>query len=226
MVRYARKLEALRMPFMATQTAHKSRCKCCESTFDEYYTPGYCSEACYYRFKGSKAVNILRHDHRLCASCGRWIKEINRPTDEWKHYRGSAYQIALENGATLSKENGQQLLDLTQVRDIRPVAVDSVIGFQDATPNAEPVEKEYDIDEYRRHYGTGLGCTCGVTDTRIVDDTLRGIELASVLANYVTVFRALEREGQLDQRIDKDRFFESFKETRDFELSLGKGLHE
>jgi len=195
-------------------------------------TPGggvrgsFCSNACHYKHKGEKAVNILRHDHRLCASCGRWVKEVSRPDDEWKHERASAVETVLNNGGEYHNVDGVGIaLDATAASDTRPTATEQVIGFQYATENATHVEKEYPIDEYRVHYGTGLGCACGMTNTRETDNILRGVELASVLANYVVVFRELEREGQLDQRISKDRFFNTFRETRDIEHAVGKGLH-
>ena len=202
----------------------------CFSCREEFDLPGYdgdvCSEECHYRHKGEKAVNILRHDHRLCASFGRWVKTVSRPNEDWKHERSSAVETVLKNGGEYHNVDGLGIaLDATDASDRRPTATEQVIGYQYPTENAEHVEKEYAIDEYRVQYGTGLGCKCGMTNTRETDNILRGIELASVLANYVVVFRELEREGQLDQRMSKDVFFETFKDTRDIEHAVGKGLH-
>jgi len=200
----------------------------CQESFDAEtgFDRDYCSSECYYTHKGSKAVNNLKHDHRLCANCGRWLKRIDRPTDEWRQVKGSALQVALENGGTLTRENGQQVLDITDVSDTQKVTTDSVCGYEHPTEHAEYVHKEFQIDEYRSTFGTGVGCTCGVTDPRDVDKTLREIELASVLANYVLVFRQFYNEGQIDQEISKQQFFSTFKETRDIEYSLGKALFD
>lgn len=190
------------------------------------YDGDYCSEECHYTNRGEKAINLLRHDHRLCANCGNWIKEVSRPTDDWKHHRESAVEKVLASGGEYHNvEDIGIALDATETTASKPTTTDVVIGHQYATPNAVPVEKEYQLDEYRSHYGTGLGCTCGVTDTRDTDETLQDIELANVLANYVTVFRSLEREGQLEARISKQIFFETFRETRDIPYSLGKALY-
>jgi len=207
-------------PKQATKT-----CKECETTYDTGYG-FFCGERCYYTHKGEKALNNLKHDHRLCANCGSWLKQVSRPTDEWRQLKGSALQVALENGGILTKANGKQILDYTDVADVGVIPVDSVCGFEHATEHAENVHKEFQIDEYRSTFGTGLGCKCGVTDPRDIDETLRKIELASVLANYVLVFREFYQEGQIDQQISKKQFFNTFKESQDIEYSLGKALFD
>jgi len=191
------------------------------NTFDEV-----CSETCYYQRKGESALNLLRYDHRLC-TCGRRLKETHCPSDDWKRLRSSAYETVLEHGGELHNVDGKLALDATQASERRPSATDAVIGFQSRTHNAETVEKEFQgPDQYIRIYRTGTGCECGITDTREKDDALHSVELATVLANYVKRFRELEREGQLDQKIDKQTFFDTFRETQDITFALGKALHE
>lgn len=189
------------------------------------YKGSFCNIQCWYAHKGEKALNIPAHDHRLCVSCGRWLKEINRPNQEWKELKASAVETALDHGGKLISEGGELVLDATECPTVRTTAADAVVGFQTRTGNAEVVEKEFQVDDYQRTYATGTGCTCGMTDTRFRDETLQGIELATVLANYVLVFRELEREGQLDKRISKDTFFQTYKDSRDLEYALGKAIY-
>lgn len=189
------------------------------------YDKDYCSADCRHQHKGEKAVNTLKHDHRLCATCGRWLKDIERPTEEWAETHASVFESVLDTGGELHNVESVGLaLDATDAGGKRSTSVDAVIGYQYGTENAVTVEKERQIDDFRAQYSLGIGCVCGTTDPSESDEILQEIELATVLANYVTVFRALEREGQLDQRIDKDRFFRTYKESRDLEYSLGKAL--
>lgn len=199
----------------------------------EFELPGYdrdyCSEDCFYSSRGDKALNLLRYDHRLCASCGRFLKEVDPPSEDWKHYRESLTELLLDAGAEYTNQDGELVLDATSVNaGKRPTNTESIIGFEDSTPNAENVIKEYGEKEYsiQNILTTGLGCQCGNTDTSVISKTLQGVEMAKVLANYVLTFRALEREGQLSERIDKAMFFESYKETRDLSYSLGVALYK
>lgn len=201
----------------------------CFECRDEFELPGYnndvCSEECYYRHKGEKAENILRNDHRLC-TCGRQLKEVNPPSQEWQETKQSALETVLEHGGEYHNVDNQLTLDATEASDRRPTNTDCVIGFQHRTQHAETVEKEFEVGDYHRTYATGTGCECGITDTRDIDEDLRATELATVLANFVYLFRELYHEGQLDQRINKDIFFREYKRSQDITYALGKALHE
>lgn len=189
---------------MSTTQTPQERCKECENQIEEYYSPGYCSERCYYKHKGDKALNLLRHDHRICASCGNFLKEIEAPTDSYDLY--------------VQGPDGEP--DENQLKNC-------LVGYQHLTPNAEWVEKErQSADEYIPLIGTGTGCECGITDTKEIDPDLQELELAKVLSNYVKVFYELYREGQLDQRINKDVFFSEFKASNDLQYALGCALYK
>lgn len=62
----------------------------CAETFQKGHGfKGHCSETCYMRRRGRKALNLLKHDHRFCHSDFTRLKEIERPTDEQlRHVEG------------------------------------------------------------------------------------------------------------------------------------------
>jgi len=201
----------------------------CAYCDDEYQTPGFqgsfCSPHCFYAKKGDDALNLLRHNHTVCPTCGNELKSVEPPSDDWKHRKGSALDVALQNGGTLTKDHGQQVLDLTEVSGSRPVPVESVCGFQYRTEHACTVEQTHEIDDYTEVVTTGTGCECGTTDLFTIDNDIQEIALTETLANYVRRFRAFWEEGQLDQRLDKRKFFEAYKDSRDIRYAVGVGLH-
>jgi len=190
------------------------------------YRGSYCSETCYYSDKGSNAVNIIQHDHRFCGSCGAVLKQIDPPSEEWEHNRQSMQQVLLENGAELIQGDSGIEIDATEATGHRPIT-DAVIGFQDSTPEATDVLKDSHTDKYsiEQITRTGLGCECGNADTTHTSDILQQADLVRVLSNYVQTFRLLYHEGQLDQRISKEIFFQEYKRSQDITYALGKALH-
>lgn len=202
--------------------ASPNSCKCCGDEYDEYYAPGFCSEGCYYEDKGDTALNLVRHDHRFCGSCGGVLKEIEEPDSDWVDRSKSREQYALNTGGIYH----DGVFDITRCPDQQRTQTESVVGFQYRTTEAVTVVKEFEgPDRYSRLRQTGTGCVCGCVDTRNTSDVLRECNPTRVLANYVRAFRLLEREGQLDQRIDKELFFETYRDTRDFDIALGRALH-
>lgn len=225
----ASRFHTLPYPIMSA-TAHPKRLTCAycdgDRDADSSVKGSFCSSECYYKHKGDKALNILRHDHRLCPSCGRWLKTVETPSSEWINDHGSALHVALDNGGEITSRNGQQILDATECSDVQPTQVDAIKGVQDRTEHAESAVKEFEGQaEDSRIYRLGTGCECGITNPTERDSDLQTVELEVVLANYVKRCRELEAEGQLSERIDKGVFFQTYKESRDLLFSLGKALY-
>jgi hypothetical protein len=207
-----------------------SECQHCQSAYSHGYDGQYCSEECFHSRKGDKALNQLRQDHRLCGTCGGTLKNVEPPTEDWEHEHGSRVQVALNHGGKLvdADEPGTPYgLDLTECADRRATATDSVIGFQYRTPEAEDALKEVEgPNEYARILHSTTGCICGSTDHTKTEDILRECDPVRVLTKYTVAFRKLYRTGAIDRKIDKRTFFNSYKESRDFELALGRALYE
>lgn len=190
------------------------------------YRGSFCDEYCWYKHKGQKAQNLIKYDHRICGTCANQIKTVNPPTKDWEQKHQSMQQVLLENGAELTQGPESIEIDATDVSGKRPTT-NAVIGFQTSTEHATDVTREYGESEYsvQNIIKTGLGCECGNADTSFVSETLQNVDIKSVLVNYITTFWALEREGQLDQRLDKDVFIQSYKESEDLVYALGRSLH-
>ena len=211
---------------MAMAQASTEQCKHCDEIIDEFHTPGYCSDECYHKHKADKALDVIRHDHTLCATCLTPLKQVESPTEDWSHEKGSTTQVALQNGAEYHYVDGVGFsLDATECYRANPTSVDSVIGFEYREPDAETVIREIDgPDEWTRIEQTGTGCSCGQTDPSISDNDLKDTDPARILANYVKMFNYLKRTGKTSKSLDKDVFFETFKETRDWDYALGKAI--
>jgi len=185
-----------------------------------------CSHDCFYKWKGDKALNLLRNTHTHCATCGKTLKVIEEPPDGWEEQRRSWREHILDNGGEIISVDGELVVDITNLTS-RRTSADNVVGFQYRTEDAEIVEKDFDggkrVNPIVR---TGTGCTCGQTDHTVVDKDLRDIELKEALTNYVQALWQFYDEGQLDQRLDYQLFFETYKESRDIEYALGVGLHQ
>ena len=53
----------------------------CDAEFPVHgaYKGAFCSRQCHLQHRGQKALNVIRNDHRWCATCFRKLKEIERP---------------------------------------------------------------------------------------------------------------------------------------------------
>jgi len=221
---------------MATSQASQTstdECKHCGASIktsedgegSEFYAPGYCSESCFHKYQAETVLDDVRADHRVCGTCFEFIKEVEPPGDDWKAGRSSRVEAALDNGAEFHNLGGQAALDVTECSSAPRTAVESVIGFEYRTAEAETVVKEVETSTGIRAYQTGTGCKCGNVDVSSTDDLLRECSPRRVLKNTILTLHLLEYEGKIDKRVDKELFFDTFRETRDFDIALGKALY-
>jgi len=153
---------------------------------------------------------------------------VDETPEDWQERRRDIEQHCLDNGGEYHSVDGQLALDITEVTQTHRTSADVVIGFQYLTPNAKIVEKEdrRSHNDYAPVVRTGTGCECGQTNPGETDEDLREVELATVLTNVVRSMWHFWEEGQLDQRLDKDTFFDAFRESADLGYALGVGLHQ
>ena len=213
---------------MALSQSHTTtdECKHCDAPIDEFYAPGYCSESCYHAEQAEKVLEVVRRDHRLCGTCLGAIKEIEPPSEDWEHEHGSPVQTAIAGGAEYHNVDGAIALDTTECHAGRPTSTDSVIGFEYRTELGEGVVKQLETDDGRRYYQAGVGCSCGNVHASQTEDVLRECNPARALANTIRTVRLLEAEGKINKRVDKETFFETYRETSDFDVALGQALYE
>jgi len=215
---------------MATSQSQTStdQCKHCEATIEDgdFYTPGYCSEACFHKYQAETVLDVIRADHRVCGTCFEFVKEVEPPGDDWKAGRTSRVEAALDHGAEFRNQGGEAVLDATECSGAPRTAVESVIGFEYHTAEAESVVKEIEHPGGTPSYQSATGCKCGNVHVSSTDDILRECAQRRVLKNAVLTIRLLEYEGKIDKRVDKTLFFETYRETRDFDVALGKSLYK
>lgn len=156
----------------------------------------FCSRACWLRHKGDRALNVVRHDHRFCVSCGRQLKTIEEPTDE-----------------TLRQIEGAE-------------STRALVGYQYRTPAADIGEISNEgAHQHSEITRMGTVCSCGVTDQREASPALREVELADVLANLFKVLYRLWDEGAIDRQPDSDAYFDGYEQERDFTYAVGRALY-
>ena len=200
---------------MSTTQYPQTECETCGESFRAGYNDSFCSAGCKWRHKGENVQRQINSDHTRCSTCYGRLKLIDPPTDDWKHKKGSGYQVALDHGATLSKEAGKQVLDYTSVTGTRPVDVSSVIGFEYYTP--------------RVHKDHGLTyCQCGNVDHFGESEEIRNVNPNEVIQNLWSLLVEYYKKGQFgDNRPNQELLIEGLKESGlDYVYSAGKCVYE
>lgn len=184
----------------------------------------FCSRKCWLTHRGEKALKTLRHDHRLCSTCGARIKRTEGPSQAWADERGSPYETTLNHGGELHNTPLGMALDATEASQRKPIAVDSIIGYEYHTTDATE-----GVDGEERPTGeatwTRISCTCGNVDPSEEIEELREIHTARTLANVYKRLVEKYDTGELDQRINKQRYFDAYKDTSSLAYAVGVGLH-
>jgi hypothetical protein len=210
---------------MSVTKRPQTECNGCHDQFRTGYNGAYCSRQCYFEAKGQRALNKIAHDHKLCASCGALLKTVDEPTEGWKNERGGYQNTVINHGGSLTNVDDLGIvLDATDASQRKPTSVDSVIGHEHHTPNTtEGVDGE-ETNTGEVTY-TRVSCTCGNVDPSEEIDELREIHAARTLANVYKRLVELHSNGAIDKRIDKESYFEAYKESSSLAYAVGVGLH-
>lgn len=165
----------------------------------------YCCSDCWLRSKGQNVLSELCHDHTICATCFRVIKEVERPPA----------------GTTVSIPKPDAPHGLGDGDGVENV----LIGFQYMTPSTEMAVDDFSTDPYRIDERQRWSCECGNVDPAERDDILEGVELEETI---VRLLRRLEERYEMDHlpnRPDKDRLFNALREEwRDWEYAIGRAV--
>lgn len=213
---------------MSTQS---KTCYECGTGFEE---SGYddndevCSAECYYQRKGRKALKNLQSDHTLCPSCGTILKTTTGPSEDWKHKRGSHYELVLDRGAKLTNGVDGITLDVSDLPEIRPTEVESIIGYEFHTESATQGVDEIESDTHNIQFERVSCGNCGMVNPQDEPHKfLQNIDTAKVLTRIFRRLREKYDVGCLSSKIDKQRYFDGYKASNgDLVYAVGYGLGE
>jgi len=171
-------------------------CKTCGEEFsrESGFRPGYCSQDCYERKQAHDLLHNLKHDHRFCHACFAELKEVDRPSDN-----------------LLRSVQGMHVAE-------------ALTGFQSRTPEAGRGVKTETVREDRKETvsGTTTCDECGSTEHQ--DDYMRDFEIQRAAKNLRKRIEQTRDEGQHDYSFDTEAFVESWNESKDWELALGRAI--
>ncbi|QLK25429.1 hypothetical protein HYG81_15260 [Natrinema zhouii] len=205
----------------------------CGQCGDQFILPAvegsFCSPECHDEHRREKLADdffeTLEHDHRFCSTCGRQLKEIEKPPE-----RNSAGKSITD--AAIGWEHVTEHGEFGIKSHIRDDGDDDLdvpdLDFEDGH---DPVYV-YDVDGEDHNVGTyadfrnplprsidaaepipvGAVCRCGQTDHKHENETLR-TRFPFTVAHYLAVAAAtLHAEGKTDVRVDRERLFEAVLE--------------
>lgn len=158
-----------------------------------FFNGAMCSEECERLDRADTLLNILEHDHRLCYSCGRRLKTIERPPETTTLVIGPVRHDAVPN-----------------------TAKDVLVGYEYPTEHASHGEISLDVVDdpevdgrpMSDRVGHGVTCSCGATDHRDADPTIRDRYALEIAHNFQETIADLRAEGKTDERIHRDVHFE------------------
>lgn len=157
------------------------------------------------------ALKNIKTDHKICATCGNQVKITSHPSEEWVKDRSQKHERLLDNGGEIKQVDGELTIDLTECYQQFFADPQAIIGFQYTTEHA--VDGQY-----------GIECECGNVDLGSEQGILRSSRWKQVLENIVDRLHEKEREGRLNARIPRKRFYQLVRKTGDIEYSVGKAL--
>lgn len=164
----------------------------------------FCSHECHDAHRREKRANVLwrelEQDHRFCATCGRQLKEIERPTDE----------------------------ALRQIEGFHSTT--SVVGYQYRTEHARVGEISLDVDDeadrpiVQDAVATGTVCCCGNTSHRHEETTLRERFPFTTAYWLLVASRTLRAEDKHDVRLDRGRLFDAVLERTPIREAIAQAV--
>ena len=209
-----------------SQSSRTFDCHRCNESFERGFDRQYCSEECFFREKGEGILQQIEQDHRICNTCYRPMRTIDKPSSDWIEKAESHIQAAMEAGAELVSADQSYSSDFGGVKvhselDYTPVSggkrrihAQAVIGHQ------YPTEHTLKTTE-------GWACQCGNTDHRHHEDAIVDSDVESVITFLYFALQQLHREGHISQSPARSELFEGLREHwKDWEYAVGRCLHK
>lgn len=164
----------------------------------------FCSIECHRAHRREKrAREIMReleHDHRFCATCGRQLKTVEKPTD-----------------AALRQIDGYH-------------STTALVGYQYRTEHAETGEISLDVDDEADRpivedgVATGTVCSCGNTSHRHEEAALRERFPFTTAYWLWLAARTLRAEDKHDVRLERERLFDAVLERASIRDALAQAV--
>lgn len=179
----------------------------CETVFKpwEAFHGSYCSERCFYRHKGHKAIHNVADDHTWCATCFRRLKEIEDVPD---HVRNKLYPEASE--AAIGFQHPTDRVVWATGEASRP-------DWQNATPIAT-TQRPPEIQRW--------GCECGAVNPRDRHDVVRDADPAATLVSLLSCLRHLHTEDNVAHAPSKDALFDAYRDRpKDWTYIAGRAIY-
>jgi hypothetical protein len=195
-------------------------CAWCETVFQVRDSPrdNYCSHDCYYRDKGQGALNQLKSDHKICATCFRYIKQVSAPEETWVEEKADRVETALNHGGELTDgPDGEITLDATDCSNTRHTQAESIVGYQYPTENTKYL------------YGNSGKwiCSCGNVETHKRDDILEQLDLDVTVSLLLQRLSDLYDKGAIQNAPTQQTFTDEFDtEELNWQYAIGKALYD
>lgn len=222
---------------MSVHTSTPSQSVECGQCGDQFQLPAtsgsFCSPECHDEHRRQKLVDdffeTLEHDHRFCSTCGRQVKEIEKPPERnsaGKSITDAAigWQHRTEHGCLGQLSTNVEDDDDDDEPDVPDLDFE---GGHDPVYVFEHGGDTYNVGTYRDFRNPlepsiraddpvkmGTVCRCGQTDHKHENETLR-TRFPFTVAHYLAVATVtLRAEDKTVVRVDRKRLFEAVLEGR------------
>lgn len=217
--------QAIAMPVTIGDTAGRILdCDTCGNSYETRNSPHkeYCSDECYYKDRGQNAFNQLSTDHKLCASCFRYVKTTYCPDADFLEELSSFEHRALQRrGKITDGPDGELRLDITSVDgSTRPIG----IRKDGSTREFCYIGRQYPTEHTRYLYGTSgpWVCECGNVDLSEHNELLAKQDAERMVLALLDRLREFYEKGAIQREPDREMFFEYYSE-RDADLTTAVG---
>ncbi|MDJ1433605.1 hypothetical protein [Halostagnicola sp. A-GB9-2] len=226
---------------MSVQLQHQSESYECGHCHEEFTPPAtagsFCSKECHDAHRAEKQAaevfELLEHDHRFCSTCGRQLKTVEEPpehNDVGKTIPDCVIGWEYRTNHAELGERSPRVQDDPADPDIPAQGKAPVYAYDrdDETQNTgtylnyrNPLPTSPSTNDPVR---TGTVCSCGNTDHKHEDETLRK-RLPFTTAHYLAVAtETLRSEDKHEVRIDHERLFESVFERDSIREAFAKAV--
>lgn len=198
---------------LSRQQTTTEECKHCHEPIDVFYAPGYCSKACYYRFKGANVLEEIQRDHKFCATCFRQIKTVARPDGV------EVRTDPVEHEAAVNEEKNL-FIGWQYATKHMEVAEDDLGGINTNPEGHDRLIAPSQVDFTR------WSCICGNVDPSNRDEIIEAVEVDEIVPQLYYCLEALHTQGTIDVTPEWSELRSALRDQwRDWEYCIGRTLN-